>query len=89
MVQGVNKTVIEVNKTGSPFFEKIVFYVTPEYGSLNAKQLKKAAASFTFGRGASAKATLRKKAKLRRNLFIMGVSLAVIAVLGVVILLIL
>ena len=48
MVKGVNKTVIEVNNTGSRLFEKIVFYVTPEYGNLNAKQLKRAASAFTF-----------------------------------------
>ena len=36
MVKGVNKTVIEVNNTGSKIFEKIVFYVSPQYGNLNA-----------------------------------------------------
>ena len=48
MVKGVSKTVIVVNNTGSKLFEKIVFYVTPEYGTLSAKQLKKAASSFSF-----------------------------------------
>lgn len=48
MVKGVSKTIIEVNNTGSKLFEKIVFYVTPEYGHLSAKQLKKAAGSFSF-----------------------------------------
>ena len=37
MVKGVSKTVIVVNNTGSKLFEKIVFYVTPEYGTLSAK----------------------------------------------------
>ena len=40
MVKGVSKTVIVVNNTGSKLFEKIVFYVTPEYGTLSALQLK-------------------------------------------------
>ena len=48
MVKGVSKTVIVVNNTGSKLFEKIVFYVTPEYGTLSAKQLKKAASSFSL-----------------------------------------
>ena len=48
MVKGVNRTVIEVNNTGSKLFERIVFYVTPEYGTLSAKQLRKAAAAFSF-----------------------------------------
>ena len=29
MVKGVNKTVIEVNNTGSKVFDRIVFYVSP------------------------------------------------------------
>lgn len=48
MVKGVNKTVIEVNDTGSKMFEKIVFYVTPQYGTLSAKQLRRAAREFSF-----------------------------------------
>lgn len=42
MVKGVNKNIIEVNDTGSEFFEKIVFYVSPKFASLGAKSLKKA-----------------------------------------------
>lgn len=48
MVKGVNKTVIEVNNTGSRIFDRIVFYVTPQYGNLSARQLRKAASQFTF-----------------------------------------
>lgn len=44
MVKGVNRTVIEVHNTGSKYFEKIVFYVTPEYGNLSSKQLEQASA---------------------------------------------
>ena len=46
MVKGVNKTIIEVNNTGNKFFEKIVFYVTPEYGNSSPKQLRRAAEGF-------------------------------------------
>lgn len=67
MVKGVSKTVIEVNNTGSKLFEKIVFYVTPEYGNLNAKQLKRAAANFSFNfDGGLQKATLRKRIKRQK-----------------------
>lgn len=48
MVKGVNKTVIEVNNTGSKMFEKIVLYVTPEYGNLSAKQLRRAASNLVL-----------------------------------------
>ena len=48
MVKGVNKTVIEVNNTGSKVFDRIVFYVTAQYGNLSAKDLLKATENFTF-----------------------------------------
>lgn len=69
MVKGVSKTIIEVNNTGSKFFEKIVFYVTPEYGNLNAKHLKRAAAEFSFNYNDSInKKPLRKRYKRKRIL---------------------
>lgn len=71
MVKGVNKTVIEVNNTGSKIFEKIVFYVTPQYGNLTAKQLRRAAREFSFsfssGEGAGQKSSLRHRVKSRRR----------------------
>ena len=48
MVKGVNKTVIVVNDTGSKYFEKIVFYVSDEYGNVNSKHLKKAVSTYKF-----------------------------------------
>ena len=67
MVKGVNKTVIEVNNTGSRYFEKIVFYVTPQYGNLSAKQLKRAASTFSFNFDNSMKTKpLRKIHKSRK-----------------------
>ncbi len=67
LVKGVSKTIIEVNNTGSKLFEKIVFYVTPEYGNLNAKQLKRAAANFSFNYGSTVNVpTLRKRIKRKK-----------------------
>ncbi len=66
MVKGVSKTIIEVNNTGSKLFEKIVFYVTPEYGNLSAKQLKRAASNFSFNyENVLPQGTLRKRYKRR------------------------
>ena len=79
MVKGVSKTIIEVNNTGSRLFEKIVFYVTPEYGNLNAKQLKKAASEFSFNyANRNNKISLRKrqkKKKIIRLLIFLGLAL--------------
>ena len=69
MVKGVSKTVIVVNNTGSKLFEKIVFYVTPEYGTLSAKQIKKAASSFSFNYDDSApKSALRRRVKRKKQI---------------------
>ncbi len=75
MVKGVSKTIIEVNNTGSRYFEKIVFYVTPQYGNLNAKQLKRAASSFSFNFDNSLNTSpLRKRHKQRKMFKILGFS---------------
>ncbi len=84
MVKGVNKTVIEVNNTGSRYFEKIVFYVTPQYGNLSAKQLKKAASTFSFNFDNSmSHRPLRKVRKMRKIMVIaLGGATFLLAVIG-------
>jgi len=85
MVKGVNKTVIEVNNTGSRLFEKIVFYVTPEYSYLSAKQLKKAASSFSFNfDSVLPRNSLRKRYRLRKKRIFCIASVLVLSIIGVV-----
>ena len=89
MVKGVSKTIIEVNNTGSKFFEKIVFYVTPEYGTLNAKHLMTAAAEFAFNYNNTAiKGNLRKRYKnkkiLKYSLLALGLLIVVSALIAVI-----
>ena len=89
MVKGVSKTVIVVNNTGSKLFEKIVFYVTPEYGNLNAKQLRKAASEFSYNYDYSPAKSLRKRYKRQLNiklLSILGLGLAILTVALILIL---
>ena len=82
MVKGVNKTVIEVNNTGSKVFDRIVFYVTAQYGNLSAKELLKATESFTFqfdkrsGRGYK---RLRRRMLRKRIMCCAGILLGVLA----------
>ncbi len=90
MVKGVSKTIIEVNNTGSKLFEKIVFYVTPEYGNLNAKQLKRAAANFSFNYGSTVKCDpLRKRVKRKKIIKIVSVLSLILIGFAVVALLLL
>ena len=90
MVKGVSKTIIEVNNTGSRFFDKIVFYVTPEYGNLNAKHLKRAAADFAFKYNDSLyEKPLRKIYKRKKTLNFCLFSLGLISLVTVAVVFIL
>lgn len=40
LVKGINRTVIEINDTGSGMFEKVILFVTPQYGNISTKRLK-------------------------------------------------
>ena len=39
MVKGVNKSVIEINQTGSKYFSKIILYVSPGFNENSASKL--------------------------------------------------
>ena len=80
-----------VSNTGSKLFEKIVFYVTPEYGTLSAKQLKKAASSFSFNydegiRQKNLRNRIKRK-KIKRALVLSAVLAAAAAVIALIIIL--
>ena len=82
MVKGVNKTVIEVNNTGSKVFDRIVFYVSPSCSGLSSKNLNRAIRNFTFqlderaGRGFK---SLRQRHISRRRLMFTAVGCAIVA----------
>ena len=83
MVKGVNKTVIEVNNTGSKVFDKVVFYVSPSCSNLSAKNLRRAMQnfSFQFDEGSSREyKTLRQRMIRRRRIFIGAIALSVVAI---------
>ena len=70
MVKGVSKTVIVVNNTGNKYFEKLVFYVTPEYGNLSEGHLNSAATKFigTLDMRDGEKNSLRKRYKRKKKI---------------------
>ncbi len=43
MLKGVNRQVVEVNQTDSVYFEKILFFVKPEYYGLGEAKLREKA----------------------------------------------
>ena len=88
MVKGVNKTVIEINDTGSNIFEKVILFVTPKYSNLSSKRLKTEATrvvnNFSDSNGLP---TVRQMHKNKRILKYIILSVAV-AVVGLVLFLI-
>lgn len=82
MVKGVNKTVIEVNNTGSKVFDRIVFYVSPGCSNLSAKNLNRAIKNFTFlldERSVKGYKTVRERRLLRRRLILASIGLVVVS----------
>lgn len=69
MVKGVNKTVIEINDTGSNIFEKVILFVTPKYSNLSSKRLKIEAKRVVNGYSISKVPTMRQRYRRRRILF--------------------
>lgn len=43
MIKGVNKQILEVTNTENPYFERIIFFVKPEYKNTDRKMLQKEA----------------------------------------------
>lgn len=43
MIKGVNRQVVEVRETGCDYFEKIIFFVKPEYAALSEGKIRERA----------------------------------------------
>jgi hypothetical protein len=43
MIKGVNKQILEVTNTENPYFDKIIFFVKPEYKNTDRKKIEKEA----------------------------------------------
>ncbi len=43
MIRGINRQVVEVKETGSEYFEKIMFFVKPEYAALSEGKIRERA----------------------------------------------
>ncbi len=43
MIKGVNRQVVEVNETDCDYFEKIMFFVKPEYASVSEGKIRERA----------------------------------------------
>lgn len=51
MIKGVNHQVVEVNKPACEYFEKVLFFVKPEYASLGSTKISEKANSIAVNTG--------------------------------------
>lgn len=59
MIKGVNHQVVEVSQTQSEYFERILFFVKPEYASLSEGKLRDRAG--VIASGISGRVTTKKR----------------------------
>ena len=76
MIKGVNRQVVEVNETNCEYFEKIMFFVKPEYISVSESKIRE-----TAGRIAGT-VSAAPKARGKRNRFFEFAKLAACVLLG-------
>ncbi len=90
MLKGVNKQIIEINDTGSDYFEKVLFFVKPAYYSLAQNKLENDAKNYMQGilsNGVERRAYLRKRQQKKQLQFwvagvsVIGVCVALLSVI--------
>ncbi len=89
MVKGVNKTVIEINDTGNKYFERVVFFVNPDYAFMSQNKLENKAfeyvnATTEYNNFKSIKK--KKRTKIRKKLFYLVFAMIMLCAVTIMIL---
>ncbi len=61
MIKGVNHQVVEVSKPACEYFDKVLFFVKPEYASLSSAKISEKANSIAVNTGSPPHVRKRKK----------------------------
>ena len=61
MIKGVNRQVVEVRETDCDYFERILFFVKPEYASLSEGKIRERASQIAGKAGAAPPTKLRRR----------------------------
>lgn len=61
MIKGVNHQVVEVSRPACEYFEKVLFFVKPEYASLSVSEINEKANSIAVKTGSPPKMRRGKK----------------------------
>ena len=83
MLKGVNRQILEVNNTENEYFEKVLFFVKPEYSNMNDKKLSFEAEMYSKGEG-KPPAVKRKKLENFKTVLKMLLSAVSGAVLAII-----
>lgn len=67
MIKGVNHQVVEVLRPGCEYFERVLFFVKPEYASLSERKINEKANSIALNTGSPPK--IRKGRKRVYSVF--------------------
>ena len=67
MIKGVNRQVVEITQTQCEYFEKVLFFIKPEYSAVSEGDLRERATITAQGGGIPPAVRLRKN-KLRAAL---------------------
>lgn len=76
MIKGVNRQVVEVNETQCEYFEKIMFFVKPEYASFSEGKIRERAGMIADS------SSMPPPTKLKRNRYFEVIRLVFAALCG-------
>ena len=71
MLKGVNKQILEITNTDSPYFEKIIFFVRPSSQNTDSKKLRREAEKISTS---TAVKPPRQKVDIKKTLTVVGYS---------------
>ncbi|MCL2509141.1 MAG: hypothetical protein FWF05_08205 [Oscillospiraceae bacterium] len=76
MIKGVNRQVVEITQTDCEYFERILFFVKPEYAAVGEGKLRERASLLSSG------ADRPPPTKLKRGKWLLALKLAGAALCG-------
>lgn len=76
MIQGVNHQIVEITRPGCEYFERIIFFIKPEFSSVSQGTLKERASSIAEKTGSP------PPSKIRADRLALAAKLAAAALTG-------
>lgn len=83
LIKGVNRQVVEVTETGCDYFERVLFFIKPEFSAVSEGDLRARAAAIAQNVGLPPAARL-KRSRLRAALHLGAAAVCGAALCGVI-----